>query len=241
MATLVYDDQGGAGNVDVGWTQRSLNLTAYAGQTIQIRIEAGNTNSNESTLIEAAVDDVIVESITSPDYIFYDDFETGLGWIVNPDSSDSAITGAWERANPESTAYSGVMLQLGGTISGIHNLVTGALAGSGAGSYDIDGGVKAAVLGGVLGGAGSHLGTKVDHFKTNRVLNSGTVASRNLNQHIADTTFGNSLNRRKHPLGTLGQATGSTLGAFASFDTSALGSGVNSSAVSQSSFYGCKK
>ena len=70
---------------------------------------------------------------------FWDDFETDLGWVRNPDGTDTATLGLWERAIPQQTNSSGVK-QLANTVSGSYDLVTGPLAGSGAGSYDIDGG-----------------------------------------------------------------------------------------------------
>jgi subtilisin-like proprotein convertase family protein len=72
--------------------------------------------------------------------LFFDDFETNQGWTVNPNGSDTATTGQWERANPEETNSSGIK-QLGTTVSGSNDLVTGALAGSSVGSFDIDNGV----------------------------------------------------------------------------------------------------
>ncbi|MCI0397259.1 MAG: choice-of-anchor B family protein [Chloroflexi bacterium] len=72
--------------------------------------------------------------------VFFDNFETNLGWTVNPNGSDTATTGQWERGDPQSTNSSGPK-QLGNTVSGLNDLVTGGLAGSSAGSYDIDGGV----------------------------------------------------------------------------------------------------
>lgn len=71
--------------------------------------------------------------------VFWDDFETNLGWIRNPNGSDTATLGVWERANPESVDYNGLK-QLGTTMSGSFDLVTGPLAGSSAGAYDLDGG-----------------------------------------------------------------------------------------------------
>ncbi len=69
--------------------------------------------------------------------VFKDDFESDQGWrIIN----GSAVTGAWERADPEETSYSNVIYQLGTTTSGSFNLVTGASAGSSVGSNDIDDG-----------------------------------------------------------------------------------------------------
>jgi hypothetical protein len=72
--------------------------------------------------------------------IFTDDFETNKGWTRNPNGTDTATTGLWERANPEGVDYSG-WKQLDVTHSGSYDLVTGPLAGSSAGAYDIDGGV----------------------------------------------------------------------------------------------------
>jgi serine protease AprX len=77
----------------------------------------------------------------TPTAVFSDDFETDQGWTTDPDGSDTATTGMWERANPESTSYSGVTYQLGTTASGSYDLVTEGAAGSSVGSYDIDGGV----------------------------------------------------------------------------------------------------
>jgi hypothetical protein len=71
--------------------------------------------------------------------IFFDNFESNLGWTVNPNGTDTATLGQWQRANPETTSSSGTKQQ-GTTVSGSNDLVTGPLAGSGAGSYDIDGG-----------------------------------------------------------------------------------------------------
>jgi extracellular elastinolytic metalloproteinase len=71
--------------------------------------------------------------------IFFDNFETSLGWTTNPNGTDTATTGQWARANPETTTSSGTKQQ-GTTVSGVNDLVTGALAGASAGVNDIDGG-----------------------------------------------------------------------------------------------------
>ncbi len=68
------------------------------------------------------------------------DFESDQGWFRNPNGDDTATTGLWERANPESTSNNGNTYQLDSTTSGQNALVTGALAGSGVGSHDIDNG-----------------------------------------------------------------------------------------------------
>ncbi len=72
--------------------------------------------------------------------IFLDNFETNQGWTANLNGTDTATTGQWALANPETTTSSGTK-QLGTTVSGVNALVTGALAGSSAGVNDLDGGV----------------------------------------------------------------------------------------------------
>ncbi|GAA3194480.1 M14 family zinc carboxypeptidase [Dactylosporangium siamense] len=71
--------------------------------------------------------------------VWSDDFETNLGWTVNPASTDTATSGAWERGDPEATDSSGPK-QLGTTVSGSNDLVTARLAGASAGANDVDGG-----------------------------------------------------------------------------------------------------
>ena len=71
--------------------------------------------------------------------VFSDDFETNRGWTTNPNGTDTAITGQWERGDPETTNSAGTK-QLGTTVSGTNDLVTGRLAGASASSFDIDNG-----------------------------------------------------------------------------------------------------
>jgi hypothetical protein len=71
--------------------------------------------------------------------VYSDNFETATGWTTNPNGTDTATTGAFERGNPGGTNSSGVK-QVDATPSGSNALVTGAAAGSGAGDFDIDGG-----------------------------------------------------------------------------------------------------
>ncbi|MFI7022435.1 M28 family metallopeptidase [Micromonospora sp. NPDC049900] len=74
--------------------------------------------------------------------VYSDTFETATGWTVNPAGTDTATAGRWERADPAATSSSGVATQLGTTVSGSYDLVTGPLAGSSAGDHDLDGGVS---------------------------------------------------------------------------------------------------
>ncbi len=71
---------------------------------------------------------------------FVDDFESLTGWVANAAGTDSATSGRWEHGDPQATNSSGPK-QLGTTVSGAYDLVTGAAAGRDADSYDVDGGV----------------------------------------------------------------------------------------------------
>lgn len=74
-----------------------------------------------------------------------DNFETNLGWTINPSNTDTATTGMWEVANPEGTIGGSTNTQLDTTTSGSQALVTQAAAGASVGSFDIDDGVTSAL------------------------------------------------------------------------------------------------
>ncbi|MFI6884569.1 M14 family zinc carboxypeptidase [Streptosporangium canum] len=76
---------------------------------------------------------------TPPVTVYSDEFETATGWTANPGGTDTATLGQWERGDPEATTSSGAK-QLGTTVSGSNDLVTGRLAGAAAGDHDVDGG-----------------------------------------------------------------------------------------------------
>ncbi len=59
--TTVFEKLGAAADVDAAWTTASASLSAFAGQTIQILIEAADAST--ASLVEAAVDDL---KITQP-------------------------------------------------------------------------------------------------------------------------------------------------------------------------------
>lgn len=69
---------------------------------------------------------------------FFDDFEGSQGWRTNPDGTDTATSGAWQRMRPQATSASGPK-QLATAPSGSRLLVTGATAGSSANANDLDG------------------------------------------------------------------------------------------------------
>lgn len=96
----------------------------------------GATDTQAMTITVQDVDDTV-----EPGVVFFDDFETNQGWVVNPNNSDTATTGQWEITNPQQTALNGVVQQLGTTVSGTQALVTDGTAGTSVGSFDVDNGL----------------------------------------------------------------------------------------------------
>ncbi|MEH0823257.1 MULTISPECIES: M14 family zinc carboxypeptidase [unclassified Micromonospora] len=74
--------------------------------------------------------------------VWSDTFETATGWTINPAGTDTATTGAWERGAAQATNSSGAKQLV--PYAGANDLVTGRLAGTAAGDYDVDGGVTSA-------------------------------------------------------------------------------------------------
>jgi hypothetical protein len=112
-------------------------------------IPAQTSRNREAVLYLAEQADCVYRAIgkqaqycgaAPPTTVFFDNFETSLGWTINPGGTDTATLGVWERGNPQGTNSSGAK-QLDATVSGSNDLVTGAAAGSSAGAFDIDGGV----------------------------------------------------------------------------------------------------
>ncbi len=77
---------------------------------------------------------------TGPTTVFFDNFETDLGWTRNASGTDTATTGLWERGDPDQVTSGTTVTQLGTTVSGTNDLVTARLAGAAAGDNDVDGG-----------------------------------------------------------------------------------------------------
>jgi carboxypeptidase T len=74
---------------------------------------------------------------------FDDDLEVAKGWTVNPDATDTATAGAWQRGVPVATSYLGLR-QLTAAPTGRSAFATG-LAGGGPSLKDLDGGVTTAL------------------------------------------------------------------------------------------------
>ncbi|MER7542707.1 M4 family metallopeptidase [Spirillospora sp. NPDC127506] len=123
-------------------------VTAGQSATMTVRVPAGTADGTYRITVlgdGASVDRTAVYTLTVGNggpggTVFSDGFETDQGWTTDPDGSDTATAGAWERGTPQPTSWSGISLQLAAA-GGSGALVTGAAAGTDAGTYDVDGGV----------------------------------------------------------------------------------------------------
>ena len=133
--SLSYAVTSGPANGSLSGAAPNLTYTPDAGysgpDSFTFTADDGANTSNPATV------SISVGVPVGP--IHVDDFETDQGWVADPDGTDTATTGMWEVADPQQTS-SGVVLQLGTTAGGNQALVTGAAAGSSAGSFDIDNG-----------------------------------------------------------------------------------------------------
>ncbi|MBN1827246.1 MAG: M20/M25/M40 family metallo-hydrolase [Candidatus Eisenbacteria bacterium] len=100
--------------------------------------ESGNRKTHPAGA-PAETHSFFVGAITS---FYSDDFESDQGWTVGAEGDD-ATTGIWERGDPQGTTSGGqVQPEDDHTPApGVNCYVTGRLAGTSAGSYDIDGGI----------------------------------------------------------------------------------------------------
>jgi carboxypeptidase T len=118
-----------------------------------------------------------------PVTVFADNFEAANGWVANLQGTDTATAGRFERGDPAATTSSGTK-QLGTTVSGVNDLVTGRLAGASAGEHDVDGGTTTITSPAIALPTGSNLSlsfssylahgsnaTSADHLRV-RVLGS---------------------------------------------------------------------
>ena len=111
-------------------------------QAVRVQFRYQSTSANCAAGAYNDRDDLVFAVGGAPPVttVFFDNFETELGWTRNAGGTDNATTGLWVRGNPEDTNDTGAK-QLGTTVSGVNDLVTGALAGASAGADDVDAGV----------------------------------------------------------------------------------------------------
>jgi extracellular elastinolytic metalloproteinase len=122
-----------------GGANRCKIWQAFAGRQMGTGASSPNANSTSQIVTSTAVP-ADCGAGGGGTTVFSDDFETDKGWTRNPNGTDTATTGLWERGNPDATTSGGTQ-QVGTTPSGNNDLVTGAAAGASAGTNDVDGGV----------------------------------------------------------------------------------------------------
>ncbi|NUS57168.1 MAG: hypothetical protein HOV66_20260, partial [Streptomycetaceae bacterium] len=123
-------------------------ITSGQSSTMTVTVPAGTADGTYKLTVladGASVDRTATYTQTvgqgQPGTVYSDDLESGTGWTTDPNGTDTATAGRWERGTPQPTSYSGTSLQLAAA-GGSGALVTGAAAGTDAGTYDLDGGVS---------------------------------------------------------------------------------------------------
>ncbi|MFF0311472.1 M4 family metallopeptidase [Streptosporangium sp. NPDC004379] len=121
-------------------------ITTGESSALSILVPVGTPSGSYSAQILADgvnLDRTVTLTLTvdsGSNVVFIDDFSTDLGWTVNPNGTDTATTGRWERGVPQPTFAGRTPLQLAPFV-GKSDLVTGRLAGDRVGANDVDGGV----------------------------------------------------------------------------------------------------
>ncbi|MFG0285986.1 MAG: M14 family zinc carboxypeptidase [Phycisphaerales bacterium JB039] len=123
---------------DLGAGQYSVTLPeTECGGILEFYLSAATTTGDSATFPAGAPDDLLSAEALAIMTTLADDVETDLGWIVGA-PGDTATTGIWGRSDPEATAA-----QPGDDHTpdpGVNCWVTDGRAGSGVGTWDVDGG-----------------------------------------------------------------------------------------------------
>ena len=128
------------GTADRRNTLEQVLLAAPAAGTYTVTARSFNVPNGPQPFALVVTGDAVEGAPPPPPVtVFADNFETAQGWTVNPNGTDTATGGAWERGVPEAT-NSGGPKQLATTVSSVNDLVTGRLAGANANANDVDGG-----------------------------------------------------------------------------------------------------
>lgn len=110
---------------------------APCGSSIEYYVTIDSTGGATYTVPLGAPGSPYSADVFESTIAFNDDMETNTGWTVGA-PGDTATTGVWERADPQGTA---AQPENDHTPGGTMCWVTDGNAGSGLGSFDIDGGV----------------------------------------------------------------------------------------------------
>ena len=145
LAVYYKVDGGGLSSVGMsstGGDNYSGSIPAQsAGALVEYYIYAEDNNSNTATDPLNAPFDLHPFFVGDFQTVFADDFETDKSWTVG-DVDDDATTGIWELGDPEGTTYSGQLQPEDDHTAapGTDCYATQLAAGTGGGTYDVDGG-----------------------------------------------------------------------------------------------------
>jgi hypothetical protein len=113
-----------------------------AGTKVEYYLHAEDTVGNSKTVPMWAPEETHIFVVGAFDLIVLEDFEEESGWIVGA-PGDDATSGIWERSDPQATSDDGWIVQPEDDHTpspGRYCFVTDGRAGTGAGTYDVDGG-----------------------------------------------------------------------------------------------------
>ncbi|MEU9841667.1 M4 family metallopeptidase, partial [Actinomadura sp. NPDC048032] len=92
-------------------------ITSGQSSTMTVTVPAGTADGTYRLTVladGASVDRTATYTLTvgqgQPGSVYSDDFESGTGWTTNPNGTDTATAGRWERGTPQPTSYSGTNL-----------------------------------------------------------------------------------------------------------------------------------
>jgi len=111
------------------------------GEVIEYYFAIESDSGIEYTVPLGAPATVLSVDVVGQTAVFEDTIETDLGWTSGA-PGDDATTGQWERADPQGTA---AQPENDHTVGGTQCWITGAQAGTGLGSFDVDGGTTTLV------------------------------------------------------------------------------------------------
>ncbi|MCP4423978.1 MAG: hypothetical protein GY803_05770, partial [Chloroflexi bacterium] len=107
-ADLMPGDYAVFQDVPAGWV---VDINCVGGDsTVVDNSVTVHLDANEDVVCTFAnTDDSVPNEM--PVVVFFDNFEGDMGWTSNPNGTDTATTGQWERGNPRRTHYRGIKQQ----------------------------------------------------------------------------------------------------------------------------------
>lgn len=135
--TLSYSANGLPAGLSIDSEDGVISGTLTEADVTTTRITVNDGNGGTA---EISFNWTVVAPDTNPTSVNFN-FESGQqGWRINPDGTDSASTGRWERTDPQSSNSRGREMQPDDAAEGNFAFITDGRSDGYAGRYDIDGG-----------------------------------------------------------------------------------------------------